>query len=312
MSSCCLALIIVLILLIGGLAAGRQYIKNKIYEAGNIEGLLPGVKAITTDLDYGDYLPVDLPSLDFDPELAAFTVRTCASALNRGLGANPLLPKGLVEVGWVAGHTLMLKVVPSKSATGKDLFVIAIAGTNTYSDVRDDLKGQLVDFYGVGARAGFVDAFQQSYPAIREMAGANPNAQFIVAGHSLGAAVATLVAIGLGADFPGISVALYASATPRTGTRSLIGLLNRVAPNHWHIANRADVIPTFPLSVSPLMGDGGVKSLYASFDRIAIFETQSGTLTNNHNTHSYLCGIEGGKACSQSSYTTPLRAVSFI
>jgi len=229
LSPCCIALIIVLIIVIGALTAGWVYIKDWIYRLENQEGDLPGAKVVE-DIGYSGYLPTGLPTPDFDVKLAALTIRACESAANRRLGGDPRLPKGLVEVGWVGGHALILKVVPAKPVSGKDLFIVAIAGTLSYKDVRADFNDQLVDFYGAHAHAGFVGTWQTMYPAIQKMAGANPNAQFIVAGHSLGAAVATLVATGLGADFPGIEVALYASATPRTGSRDFVELLNRVAP----------------------------------------------------------------------------------
>ena len=300
LSPCYVALIIVLIIVILAVVGAWWYARDLINRWKNLEGDLPSA-AVIDNIGYPPYLPTQLPNpAKFDVNLAAFTIRACESAVNRRLGGDTQLPQGLVEVGWTGGHALILKSAPAKPAIGKDLYVIAIAGTLTYEDVRADFNDQLIDFYGTHAHAGFVGTWKKIYPAIQKMAGANPDAQFIVSGHSLGAAVATLVAVALGADFPGIQVALYASATPRTGSRDFIDLLVRVAPNHWHLTNRADIVPTLPLAVSPIMSgpNKGKNALYADFDRVVYFDVQRGTLAGNHSSRSYLCAMEDGTKCS--------------
>jgi hypothetical protein len=312
-SPCCVALIIVLIIIVVAIVGAWRYVRNLIHKWKTQEGNLPNA-AIVDDIGYTSYLPAQLPDPNkFDVDLAAFTIRACESAVNRRLGGDTQLPQGLVEVGWTGGHALILNSVPAKPATGKDLYVIAIAGTLSYEDVRADLNDQLIDFYGTHAHAGFVGTWKTIYPAIEKLAGANPDAQFIVSGHSLGAAVATLVATALGADFPGIQVALYASATPRIGSRDFIDLMARVAPNHWHIANRADIVPTLPLAVSPITSgpNRGKTALYADFDRVVYFDAQSGTLANNHFSGSYLCALVGGKTCSLDIWVVPPQVVNF-
>ena len=120
--------------------------------------------------------------------------------------------------------------------------------------------------------------------------------------------MATLIAVGLGSDFPGRGVALYAAATPRTGARDLVQALRRVVPSHWHIVNRADIVPALPPSVSPARGGA---SVFADFDRVVMFEAQSGSLRDNHATRAYLCAVVGGAACTPATWATPLRAVDF-
>lgn len=314
---CCTALIIVLIIVIGAVAAGVVWARREVDILSSRQGDLPGT-AIVKDIGYDGVLPTSLPEgnpYGFDSAVAALTLRTCESAANRHLGGDPQLPKGLDEVAWAGDHALILRVAAAKAAAGKDLYIVAIAGTLSYGDARADLNDQLVGFYGAHAHAGFVGAWKEIYPAVRKVAETSPDAQFLITGHSLGAAVATLVAASLGVDYPGAGIALYASATPRTGSRDLINLLAHAAPNHWHITNRADIVPTLPPAVSPVLSgpSRGGSALYASFDRVVLFETQRGDLGENHSTGAYICAMVGGKTCaSDDLWATPGKAVLFV
>lgn len=306
MSDCCFGLVVVLVILIVAIGGGALYVRALLRRLAALEGQLP-IDQIVPDIGYTSYLPRRLPAMGFDTDLAAFALRACDSAANKHLGGGTQLPPGVAEVGWAGGHALLLRITPDVTPGAAPIFMVAVAGTLTYHDVRKDLRDAHVEFYGAHAHQGFVQEWKQIYPAVRRLAAQNPAAQFIVAGHSLGAAVATLIAAALGVDFPGIGLALYAAATPRTGAQDLIALLDRAAPNHWHIANRADVIPTLPLAVSPITTGPrqGETVLYADFDRVVYFDVQTGSVGGNHYTDAYLCGL-GAIPCA-AYWTAPPR-----
>jgi len=72
-----------------------------------------------------------------------------------------------------------------------------------------------------------------------------PNATVTVAGHSLGASLATLLALDMSANtkFP---VSLYTLASPRVGDLTFHNLFNHVVPNAYRVANRLDIVPQLP------------------------------------------------------------------
>lgn len=284
-SKCCLALIIVLIILIIVILV----IRNKLSFIRAIRsghGNLP-TDEIVKNIKYSKTnIPIDLPDKNkYDNSLGLFTLRTCQSAQNRKLGADLQLPSGVKEVGWIGDHALILKINPK-------LFTIAIAGTLTYDDLRADLDVQLIDFYDTGAHAGFVNKWKNKiWPSINKFMMQNSNAKFIITGHSLGAAIATLTAVSIGIEFPHIQTALYASATPRTGSSDFNNLLSKTVPNRWHIVNRNDIVPTLPPSVTPILSRPNI-AIYSNFDRVIYFDYQGGTLALNHKSRSYISELE--------------------
>ncbi len=77
------------------------------------------------------------------------------------------------------------------------------------------------------------------------------NATVTIAGHSLGAALATLCALDMAANVlkskPKLSIPLYTLASPRVGDLNFHNLFNHVVPNAYRVANRMDVVTHVPL-----------------------------------------------------------------
>jgi hypothetical protein len=71
------------------------------------------------------------------------------------------------------------------------------------------------------------------------------NAMVTVTGHSLGAALATLLALDLSVN-SSLPVGLYTLASPRVGDLTFSHLFNHVVPNAYRIDNRFDVVPKTP------------------------------------------------------------------
>lgn len=73
-----------------------------------------------------------------------------------------------------------------------------------------------------------------------------------IAGHSLGAAVATLVAADIGANLPGLDLALYTYAPPRVGDATFVKFFAAHVPVNFRIVNRPDIVPRLPPLYDPV------------------------------------------------------------
>jgi hypothetical protein len=68
-----------------------------------------------------------------------------------------------------------------------------------------------------------------------------------VCGHSLGGALATLLAFDLALNSSFQNQSVYTYASPRTGDPIFAATYNHVAPNTYRLANRLDIVPKLPL-----------------------------------------------------------------
>jgi Lipase (class 3) len=75
-----------------------------------------------------------------------------------------------------------------------------------------------------------------------------PVASLVITGHSLGGALATLLALDVAANTAlGTNLSAWTFASPRTGDPSFADTYNQVVPNTVRIANRMDLVPKLPL-----------------------------------------------------------------
>jgi hypothetical protein len=68
-----------------------------------------------------------------------------------------------------------------------------------------------------------------------------------ICGHSLGGALATLLALDIAANTNFKTPTIYTYASPRTGDALFAHTYNQVVPNTYRIANRVDIVPKLPL-----------------------------------------------------------------
>ncbi len=78
----------------------------------------------------------------------------------------------------------------------------------------------------------------------------DPAKPLVIAGHSLGGAMANLAAIDLAIHRPELksNLHLYTYGTPRVGDRTFVETHSRMVPNHYRVINLADMVPMTPLS----------------------------------------------------------------
>lgn len=68
-----------------------------------------------------------------------------------------------------------------------------------------------------------------------------------ISGHSLGGALATLMALDVAANTSFKQPTVYTFASPRTGDTDFASTYNQVVKNSFRIANRIDLVPKLPL-----------------------------------------------------------------
>jgi pimeloyl-ACP methyl ester carboxylesterase len=65
-------------------------------------------------------------------------------------------------------------------------------------------------------------------------------------GHSLGGALATLLALDVAANTVFTSPAVYTYGSPRIGDSLFAATYDQVVKNSWRVANRVDIVPALP------------------------------------------------------------------
>lgn len=73
-----------------------------------------------------------------------------------------------------------------------------------------------------------------------------PVTSVTICGHSLGGALATLLALDVAVNTP-FFPAVFTYASPRTGDSQFVAVYNHAVPNTTRIANRVDLVPKLPL-----------------------------------------------------------------
>jgi pimeloyl-ACP methyl ester carboxylesterase len=174
-----------------------------------------------------------------------------ANDLATGLNPNRPILEGYKTIGIVAVN----------DADPKDLYV-AIRGTSTIWEWLQDFNFLMKPFRNVSGSGLTEDGFTDMYQSFSFTAGVNQGLAFIqnlaaligkssptacatIAGHSLGASLATLLALDLSVNTRVTNV-LYTLASPRTGDLTFSHLFNHVVPNAYRVVNRLDIVPKTP------------------------------------------------------------------
>ena len=87
-------------------------------------------------------------------------------------------------------------------------------------------------------------------PLVKALAGLpypKPPASLTICGHSLGGALAKLLALDVAANGKFLQPTVYTYASPRAGNPSFVDTYNQVVPNTCRVASRFDLVPKVPL-----------------------------------------------------------------
>lgn len=165
--------------------------------------------------------------------------------------ATVLLPNGPLRLWKTIG------MIAQNVADETDV-AIAVRGTEGVWEWLQDIKF-LPRFFPSVAGSGLTeDGFTDMYLSFSLTAGPSvgtfmedvkallpTNAMVTVAGHSLGAALATLLALDMAAN-TNLPVGVYTLASPRVGDLAFHNLFNHIVPNAYRVANRMDIVTKTP------------------------------------------------------------------
>ncbi|HUV71313.1 MAG TPA: lipase family protein [Terracidiphilus sp.] len=208
------------------------------------------------------------------------------------------------------------------SAAGE--LVAAIRGTDTIQEWLHDLAFLFVP-NPIHSGGGLTeDGFTAIYRSLR--AGADPNSPSAIAaitnlvsskgisrvtvtGHSLGAALATLLGLdaGLNSGVGGQGLTVYTFASPRVGEMFFHHTCDSVVPDIYRIYNRFDLVPQAPFFPYEHVGNG--------LELVPPFNSVNATLVCWHSIETYLWLMDrqtGGNAlkvganCRGSAYPGPV------
>jgi triacylglycerol lipase len=203
----------------------------------------------------------------FDLELRSFT----KSGLQRKSG---------LPIGFIA-----------ENAT--DAFLI-FRGTVTTSEWLRDLKIRLADYPHLDAckvHEGFLQTYNVFRPRIHDIVSAiDKRKHLFIAGHSLGAALATLALPDLAGSTGFSSAVVYSYASPRVGDKAFAEAYNRLYEKRsFRIANTSDLVVSIPLPVPFLRFIGGY---FTHVETPIDFTIQKEDLEQNHVIATYLSALE--------------------
>jgi Lipase (class 3) len=139
--------------------------------------------------------------------------------------------------------------------------VIAIRGTEGILEWIHDAEFLLVPCPFLAGAGHTEDGFTAMYESLRT--GVQSNSPTVVTalatlsyphsvssvticGHSLGGALATLLALDVAANTVFSDPAVYSYGSPRTGDSLFASTYDQVVKNSYRIANRLDIVPTLP------------------------------------------------------------------
>jgi hypothetical protein len=197
-------------------------------------------------------LPTDLSNAAAKPLSAGgidYTVVTTIYANDLATDMNPSRGDDEVSIGLICQANL----------TGDA--VIAIRGTEGIREWAHDAEFLQVPCPFLAGAGHTEDGFTAMYESLRT--GATPTSPTVVqalptlsfpkplgsltiCGHSLGGALATLLALDVAANTSFTGPAVYSYGSPRTGDSLFAGTFDQVVKNSYRIANRLDIVTALP------------------------------------------------------------------
>jgi len=197
-----------------------------------------------------------------------------ATAAYNPLPTNPVsypVPLGYQQVQVIYGNDLATDInlvtanVPfgfiARSAAPANEFVVAIRGTESIWEWIQDARFQRVTcpFVDGGGETedGFTDVYmslktaaaggQRVVDVLRGLMGPIQGATLSITGHSLGSALATLLAVDV-AEHNNLNPSVITFASPFVGDPQFVRTYNAEVPDTWRIANFVDAVTKLPPS----------------------------------------------------------------
>jgi hypothetical protein len=178
-----------------------------------------------------------------------YTVITTTYANDLATDMNPTRGDDVVSIGLIC----------QANQTGD--VVIAIRGTEGILEWIHDAEFLLVPCPFLAGAGHTEDGFTAMYESLRtgsesdsptvvnalaKLPFTHPVSSVTICGHSLGGALATLLALDVAANTVFSDPAVYSYGSPRTGDSLFASTYDQVVKNSYRIANRLDIVPALP------------------------------------------------------------------
>jgi predicted lipase len=176
----------------------------------------------------------------------------------------------------------------------KSVFLI-LRGTQTSKEWVRNLDIDLTPFLlpDMGkVHGGFLHVYETVRDGILSvLATLDAGMNLYVAGHSLGAALATFAALDIEATTKHKVGALYTYGSPRVGDDEFVRVFNaRFHQRSFRIANTSDIVTSIPLPV-PIAGITG--GYFSHVDAPVDMTVQKNDMKENHSMKTYLAELDG-------------------
>ena len=211
----------------------------------------------------------DAISNGFDP-LVGYSYGTCVEAAYRLFAPGVLTPQtdaAQLPAGWQV-LTELIAVDRVAMKTEEEFFglvlqsddeqhvLLTIRGTDTFLEWLVDAEFVPCAFPGVPSAGRVESGFCSVYSSLRctsrsatplSLIGQlSPGTKVTIAGHSLGAAVATLLALDVAVNLPHLNLTLYTYASPKVGDATFATFCDARLATHYRVVNTADIVPRLP------------------------------------------------------------------
>ncbi|NCW89254.1 MAG: lipase family protein [Rhodocyclales bacterium] len=152
----------------------------------------------------------------------------------------------------------------------------------------DARQNQVPCELGGQVHQGFHSVFQAVRLQVKDRLPADGLEDVVLTGHSMGAAVATLLALDLRRARPELRVTLLTSACPRIGDEAFCREVDRLVRRHKTIRNDSDLIPTLPAAVTPNFRNPFRPFFYGRCGETVLFHENFKSSTENHYITNYV------------------------
>jgi triacylglycerol lipase len=198
----------------------------------------------------------------------------------RRIARSKLLEQKGLPIGFIAG-------------TRTDVYLV-LRGTMTVTEFLRDFNINLSRYPYAGSgkvHEGFAQVYDKFRATILEsLKSVAPGKRLFLAGHSLGAALATLAAPDICSATAFKSPVVYTFASPRVGDRAFAEEYNRLCRGRsFRIANTCDPVVSIPFPVPFPRFIGG---FFTHVDEPVEFTAQKEDAEKNHDIGTYLASLE--------------------
>jgi len=171
----------------------------------------------------------------------------------------------------------------------QNTLILGFRGTQTTSDLFEDSHIRQNTFeFGGNVHQGFLNVYNSIKDQITSVLKNFTGTTLIITGHSLGSAVAVLIAINIFNNFPNLNIALITFACPRIGDLSFASNIDQKIPLHFTFRNESDIVPNLPPAVAVNIINPSTPWNYYHCGLPIVFNDNWNSVLNNHNVANYL------------------------